>query len=175
MQKHDFSAHFDCISNTFYLVCCKRKLQMCDKELILSHVFYRKSFLCKYFCCVRLPRFPESAALLGGASCLRSYFVQECVLLVPSFIHLPRGSAHSQEHRFIKSLKSCVSVCMSRGCIIYLWSSTWAGRCRTPWLTWGCRTPAMKPSTRSDGAETRPQIHTRTFYILSWKNINSWL
>lgn len=87
----------------------------------------------------------------------------------PSFNYLPLGSAHSQEHRFIKSLKSCVSVCMSRGCIIYLWSSTWAGRCRTPWLTWGCRTPAMKPSTRSDGAETRPQIHTRTFYILIWK------
>lgn len=83
----------------------------------------------------------------------------------PSFNYLPLGSAHSQEHRFIKSLKSCVSVCMSRGCIIYLWSSTWAGRCRTPWLTWGCRTPAMKPSTRSDGAETQPLIHTHFLYF----------
>lgn len=96
MQKHDFSAHFDCISNTFYLVCCKRKLQMCDKELILSHVFYRKSFLSKYFCCVRLPRFPERAALLGGASCLRSYFVQECVLLVPVSI-ICRSALHTRK------------------------------------------------------------------------------
>ena len=55
---------------------------------------------------------------------------------------------------------------MSRGCIISLWSSTWAGRCRTPWLTSGCRTPAMKPSTRSDGAETQLLIHTHTHFFI---------
>lgn len=56
---------------------------------------------------------------------------------------------------------------MSRGCIICLWSSTWAGPSKTRWSTWGCRTPAMKPSTRSDTSLQEIEATTHTMHMLN--------
>lgn len=60
----------------------------------------------------------------------------------------------------------CFCFNMCRGCIICLWSSTWAGRSRTRWLTSGCRTPAMKPSIRSDMHWQEKQTHKMTVRLL---------
>lgn len=44
------------------------------------------------------------------------------------------------------SLTGCFSSCSVS--TTSPWSFTWAGLCRTLWLTWLWRTPAMKPPTR---------------------------
>lgn len=93
---------------------------------------------------------------------IQSNSIYKCLFIInfTSIKSLKRGCLCQK-----KKKKSLLFWHMSRGCIICLWSSTWAGHSKTRWSTWGYRMPAMKPSTRSDTQEVEAPNTTHILWL----------